>query len=123
MLPIKDKEVKLPEKLEEVEKPEKTDKTSTESTLNKSLMNCEYNRLESFKLWPHPTSTYFAKPSTLAESGFYYEPKYDLSGIDRCVCFSCQLSLESWEPLDDPWLTNLFSEFANFKLQGSTSNA
>lgn len=99
----------------------------------KSFMNCEFNRLDTFKkTWPHSSAgsflqfklsftndsvNFYAKPSVMAQSGFYHEPKLPtpqdanitLAGIDNCICFSCQLALDSWEPIDDPWF--LFSFF------------
>eukprot|EP01114_Cavostelium_apophysatum_P024424 TRINITY_DN955_c0_g1_i10.p1 TRINITY_DN955_c0_g1~~TRINITY_DN955_c0_g1_i10.p1 ORF type:complete len:1320 (+),score=336.17 TRINITY_DN955_c0_g1_i10:1050-5009(+) len=75
----------------------------------KTNMNCEYNRLESFKDWPH-SSSFFAKPSSLAVSGFYHDPKPITAStsstevrFDGCICFSCQVSLDTWEEFDDPW--------------------
>ena len=35
------------------------------------------------------------------EAGFYHNPLNQFS--DRCYCFTCGVSLVSWEPTDEPW--------------------
>jgi len=37
----------------------------------------------------------------MAQAGFYHNPSS--SGDDRATCFTCNVSLVSWEPTDEPW--------------------
>ena len=67
-------------------------------------------RLESFQLkWRISPSTSASFPKErlyplsekeLAEAGFYYCP--DAEHVDRCVCFSCNRALYSWDKHDIP---------------------
>jgi hypothetical protein len=71
--------------------------------------NCDVVRLRSFAEWPRTERDFYATPQKLARAGFYYDPKPvplaagQLSGLDRCVCYSCQLPLVNLEANDDPW--------------------
>lgn len=83
-------------------------------------------RLESFEKmpWPHARPT----PQNLAAAGFFYDPYgvttglpaemarhpakasawvYDDQGqpdpMDNCICPSCEISVDGWEPDDDPF--------------------
>lgn len=54
--------------------------------------------------WPHGPN-FAARPSSLAASGFYYDPRPvtdaegDITGLDRAVCYSCHLALSAFEPV------------------------
>ena len=63
-------------------------------------------RLDSFNKpeWPHKKVS-MLHPLKLAEAGFFYDPAPD--GPDRCVCFSCGLSLVNWNPEDNPFQDHL----------------
>lgn len=63
-------------------------------------------RLESFahKDWPHKKVS-MLHPLKLAEAGFFFDQAPD--GNDRCVCFSCGLSLVNWNPDDNPFIDHL----------------
>lgn len=50
--------------------------------------------------WPHPAS-FVARPDTLAEAGFYFDPSPD--DPDNCSCFMCDKQLGGWEDEDDPF--------------------
>lgn len=50
--------------------------------------------------WPHPSS-FKAKPSTLAEAGFYFNPSVKCR--DSVTCFICGKELSQWEQADDPF--------------------
>ncbi|KAF5362388.1 hypothetical protein D9756_002189 [Leucocoprinus leucothites] len=80
-------------------------------------MECLQNRIESFNKpvrvqnasktgaaknikWPHPPS-FIAKPETLAEAGFYFDPSY--GDRDNVTCFVCGKELGGWEENDDPF--------------------
>lgn len=69
-------------------------------------MNSEEKRFKSFNKedWPHKR-TGMLHPRKLAEAGFFFEKAQD--GPDRCVCFSCGLSLVNWEANDNPFLDHL----------------
>uniref|UniRef100_A0AC34RKZ8 UBC core domain-containing protein n=1 Tax=Panagrolaimus sp. JU765 TaxID=591449 RepID=A0AC34RKZ8_9BILA len=64
-----------------------------------SVMNSEAARVLSFYRWPHMNFQY-ALPGRLAETGFFFQP--GPSGEDRVVCFSCSISLVTWESNDEP---------------------
>uniref|UniRef100_A0A8C5LM73 Uncharacterized protein n=1 Tax=Leptobrachium leishanense TaxID=445787 RepID=A0A8C5LM73_9ANUR len=56
-------------------------------------------RLDSFKRWPENSHI---NPADLARAGFYY------TGISDAVkCFSCGISLYSFEPEDDPYIEHM----------------
>ena len=38
----------------------------------------------------------------MAEAGLYYYPELDTPKSDKVQCYQCGLSLDGWEPLDDP---------------------
>lgn len=63
-------------------------------------------RFESFdkQEWPHKKIS-MLHPLKLSEAGFFYDPAPD--GPDRCVCFSCGLSLVNWNPDDNPFQDHL----------------
>ncbi|OMJ83849.1 hypothetical protein SteCoe_15150 [Stentor coeruleus] len=63
-------------------------------------------RLESFskKEWPHKKIS-MLHPLKLAEAGFFFDQAPD--GNDRCVCFSCGLSLVNWNTDDNPFQDHL----------------
>ena len=63
-------------------------------------MNCESNRRQSFKQWPH-INFKWANPDKMAQAGFFHEPAN--TGEDRVVCFSCKCCLVHWEPSDEAW--------------------
>lgn len=54
--------------------------------------------------WPHKKVS-LLHPIKLAEAGFFYDQAPD--AIDRCVCFSCGLSLVNWNPDDNPFIDHL----------------
>lgn len=64
-----------------------------------SVMNSEAARVLSFYKWPHMNFQH-ALPSRLAETGFFFQPGQ--IGDDRVVCFSCKISLITWEANDEP---------------------
>lgn len=49
--------------------------------------------------WPHPSS-FQARPETLAEAGFYFDPSAE--DPDSVTCFMCEKQLGDWEKEDDP---------------------
>jgi hypothetical protein len=76
-------------------------------------MDIEANRLASFSpkrvkngskpaapKWPHPAS-FTAKPKSLAEAGFYFDPSPD--DPDNVTCFMCGKQLSEWDEDDDPF--------------------
>jgi baculoviral IAP repeat-containing protein 5 len=69
-------------------------------------MSSQKARESSFthKDWPHKKVS-MLHPVKLSEAGFFYDQAPD--GIDRCVCFSCGLSLVNWNPDDNPFLDHL----------------
>lgn len=50
--------------------------------------------------WPH-SSRFLARPDTLAEAGFYYNPSFE--DRDNVTCFMCNKQLSEWEETDDPF--------------------
>jgi hypothetical protein len=50
--------------------------------------------------WPH-SSHFLARPETLAEAGFYYNPSFE--DRDNVLCFVCGKQLSEWEEGDDPF--------------------
>jgi Inhibitor of Apoptosis domain len=69
-------------------------------------MGTQKARLDSFdkKDWPHKKVS-MLHPLKLSEAGFFYDQAPD--GNDRCVCFSCGLSLVNWNPDDNPFQDHL----------------
>ncbi|CAG9332210.1 unnamed protein product [Blepharisma stoltei] len=63
-------------------------------------------RVETFNKnsWPHKRTS-MLHPVKLAEAGFFFDQAPD--GNDRCVCFSCGLSLVNWDPNDNPFQDHL----------------
>nr|CAG8494586.1 12162_t:CDS:2 [Entrophospora candida] len=87
----------------------KNNNTANESTLNWDDKNqwptskkLEDARIKTFgNWWPHKEKkTWTATVKKLAKAGFYYYPLY--KGDDNVVCPYCNISLEGWEPDDDP---------------------
>lgn len=67
---------------------------------HKTLMHSEVVRSYTFDKWPHMDYKW-ALPDQMAQAGFYYQP--NVSGEDRAMCFTCNVSLVCWEKTDDPW--------------------
>ncbi|KAL5282756.1 BIRC6 family protein [Megaselia abdita] len=67
---------------------------------HKTLMHSEVVRSLTFDKWPHMDYKW-ALPDQMAQAGFYYQP--NVSGEDRAMCFTCNVSLVCWEKTDDPW--------------------
>lgn len=67
---------------------------------HKTLMYSEVVRSLTFDKWPHMDYKW-ALPDQMAQAGFYYQP--NVSGEDRAMCFTCNVSLVCWEKTDDPW--------------------
>eukprot|EP01126_Amoeba_proteus_P019090 TRINITY_DN19765_c0_g1_i3.p1 TRINITY_DN19765_c0_g1~~TRINITY_DN19765_c0_g1_i3.p1 ORF type:complete len:415 (-),score=59.08 TRINITY_DN19765_c0_g1_i3:10-1074(-) len=75
-------------------------------------MNVEYDRLLSYKYWPHTVvqSNPFANPITLSKYGFYCEAKGSRPFLnlsmhgrsDRVVHYCCKKPLANWESLGHP---------------------
>lgn len=58
-------------------------------------------RLDTFTHWPHNRKKgWNATSFNMAKAGFYYNP--DNPGEDTASCSYCDLSLDGWEPKDDP---------------------
>ena len=53
-------------------------------------------RMATFRSWPPSISV---TAESLARAGFYYE-----GTSDRVTCYSCDKSLKSWQPTDNPWI-------------------
>lgn len=95
---------------------------------DKTNMNSERSRLQTFKDWPNiQDENPLAIPSNLARAGLYYQPipsqintgilfmkiiiyklykgegSTKIVGMDRCVCFRCKAVFSGWESLGDPW--------------------
>ncbi|XP_076667240.1 BIR repeat containing ubiquitin-conjugating enzyme isoform X2 [Andrena cerasifolii] len=65
-----------------------------------ALMCSEAARRDSFSKWPHMTHKW-ARPDRMAQAGFYHHP--NAAGDDRIMCFTCNVCLVCWEPMDEPW--------------------
>eukprot|EP00003_Mantamonas_plastica_P031843 TRINITY_DN842_c0_g1_i2.p1 TRINITY_DN842_c0_g1~~TRINITY_DN842_c0_g1_i2.p1 ORF type:complete len:264 (+),score=52.95 TRINITY_DN842_c0_g1_i2:648-1439(+) len=81
----------------------------------KKALSLELARLQTFHTtsnWPHQTHK-FAQPSELASAGFFHDPNptqtttsdgsITIVGMDRCVTYCCELSVQNWEHEDNPW--------------------
>ncbi|XP_029430356.1 baculoviral IAP repeat-containing protein 1 [Rhinatrema bivittatum] len=69
------------------------------ATIASNIFEDEKVRQDSFKTWPRDAH---ADPDALAKAGFFYTGELDIVG-----CFSCGLSIRSFEPGDDAWAEHM----------------
>lgn len=67
---------------------------------NRFHMFSEAARRQTFEQWPHMDYKW-ALPDQMAQAGFYHQPGD--SGVDRAMCFTCNVCLVCWEKTDEPW--------------------